>query len=106
MDNRQQRYDEHDSIHGAGLNGLAVPNGWEKAGEKWYYYENGKMVKAAWRKVKGKSGTFWYYLGADGAMLKGEQVIGGKRYYLHEKAAGGLPEGALWVTDSNGAVKI
>lgn len=82
------------------------PAGWHKSGSKWYYYENGQMVKSAWRKLSGKSGTFWYYLGVDGAMLKGEQVINGKRYYLHEQAAGGLPEGALWITDANGVVQI
>lgn len=81
-------------------------DGWFKSGTKWYYYENGKQVKSAWRKLSGKSGTFWYYLGADGAMLTGTQKIGGKIYHLHEKAACGLPEGALVITDGNGVVQV
>ena len=80
--------------------------GWQKSGSKWYYYENGQKVKSAWREITGKSGTFWYYLGADGAMLTGTQKIGGKVYHLHEKAACGLPEGALVITDEKGAVQI
>lgn len=82
------------------------PTGWQKSGAKWYWYENGQKVKSAWREITGKSGTFWYYLGADGTMLTGTQKIGGKVYHLHEKAACGLPEGALVITDGNGIVQV
>lgn len=85
---------------------VTVPTGWQKSGSKWYYYENGQKVKSAWREITGKSGTFRYYLGADGAMLTGTQKIGGKVYHLHEKAACGLPEGALVITDGNGIVQV
>lgn len=84
----------------------AQPTGWQKSGSKWYYYENGQMVKSAWRKLSGKSGTFWYYLGTDGVMLTGTQKICGKVYHLHEKAACGLPEGALVITDEKGVVQV
>lgn len=93
-------------IRKAGLNKLEPLDGWKETGGKWYYYEGGKMVKAAWRKVKGTGGAFWYYLGADGAMLTGTQKIGGKVYHLHEKAACGLPEGALVITDADGAIQL
>ena len=36
------------------------------------------MVSNTWYKYKGD----WYYLGEDGAMVKGLQTIDGKWYYL------------------------
>jgi GH25 family lysozyme M1 (1,4-beta-N-acetylmuramidase) len=77
-------------------------NGWDKTGKDWRYYEQGTPVKSAWRKITGKSGTHWYYFGADGVMLTGRQTIKGKDYYLNESAFRGLPEGALWITDKDG----
>ena len=85
---------------------LTVKNGWQKSGSKWYYYENGQPVKSAWRKITGANGNFWYFLGANGVMLTGTQKIGGKVYHLNEKAACGLPEGALVVTDQDGVVQF
>lgn len=85
---------------------LNPADGWVKTGGKWYYYEKGNPVKSAWRKVKGTGGTFWYYLGADGAMLTGTQKINGKVYHLHEKAACGLPEGALVITNADGEIQF
>ena len=81
-------------------------NGWKKIGSQWYYYESGNMVKNAWRKIIGTNGTFWYYMGSTGAMLTGTQKIGGKIYHLNEKAACGIPEGAMILTDANGVVKF
>ena len=43
-----------------------VKNGWAFDGGKWYYYENGAMVKKAWR----EDSKGWVYLGEDGAMLR------------------------------------
>ena len=79
--------------------------GWKKSGSQWYYYEADKMVKNAWRKITGVNGTFWYFLGANGVMLKGMQKVNGKIYYLNPAAAMGVPEGACIITDSNGEVK-
>ena len=84
----------------------SITNGWKKSGTKWYYYEDGKMVKGAWRKISGTNGTFWYYMGPTGAMLTGTQKIGGKIYHLNEKAACGIPEGAMILTDANGVVQF
>ena len=39
------------------------------------------MVSNTWYQYKGS----WYYLGPDGAMLKGLQTINGKWYYLDEE---------------------
>ena len=80
--------------------------GWKKSGSQWYYYEADKMVKNAWRKITGVNGPFWYYMGPTGAMLTGTQKINGKIYHLNEKAACGLPEGALVVTDQDGVVQF
>ena len=80
--------------------------GWKKSGSQWYYYEADKMIKNAWRKITGVNGTFWYYMGPTGAMLTGTQKINGKIYHLNEKAACGLPEGALVVTDEDGVVQF
>lgn len=83
-----------------------INDGWQKVGDKWYWYENGKKVTNCWRKVTGASGVaYWYYLGPNGAMLKGMQRIKGKIYYLNPAAAMGVPEGACIITDSNGEVK-
>ena len=73
-----------------------VKNGWVKENGIWYYYENGTMVKNAWR----KDSVGWCYLGADGAMLvntwKRDSVgwcyIGNSGYIVYNK----------WVRDSVG----
>lgn len=82
-----------------------VKSGWVKTGGKWYYYEDGKTVKGAWREITGSNGRYWYYFGADGAMKTGRQTIAGKQFYLNDSAWSGVPEGALWVTDTSGARK-
>ena len=83
---------------------LAMKNGWQKSGSKWYYYENGQPVKSAWRKITGSNGTFWYYLGKDGVMLTGLQKINNKLYMLNPKASNGIPEGACIITDDSGVL--
>lgn len=84
----------------------STADGWQKITGKWYWYEDGKPVTNCWRKVTGASGVaYWYYLGPNGAMLKGMQRIKGKIYYLNPAAAMGVPEGACIITDSNGEVK-
>lgn len=84
----------------------STTNGWKKSGAKWYYYQNGQMVKGAWRKITGTNGTFWYYFSNNGEMLTGTQKIGGKVYHLNEKAACGLPEGAMILTNTSGVVQF
>lgn len=80
-------------------------DGWQKASGNWYWYENKKAVKSVWRKISGKNGTYWYYFGSDGIMLKGMQKVNGKIYYFNEKAVLGIPEGAMILTNTDGHVQ-
>ena len=90
---------------------LGIPNakgtytegktGWVKEGEAWYYYENGKPVKAVWRFLDG----WWYWLGDDGKMRTGLTEIQGKQYYLQEETQGNIPKGACIITDHQGEIK-
>lgn len=57
-----------------------VKDGWVKRDDKWYYYENGKMVKNEWRMYKGDS----FYLGSDGAMVTGWHTVNDKSYYFYD----------------------
>ncbi len=92
-------------IRTAGMNRLTPLDGWVETEKGWYWYEKGQPVKAAWRKITGKSGVaYWYYLGKDGVMLTGMQRIDGKVYYLNPSAALGVPEGACIMTDEDGVV--
>lgn len=84
---------------------VSTADGWNYIGGSWYWYEGGKPVTNAWRKITGESGVpYWYYLGKGGVMLKGWQKIGEEVFYLNEKAAFGVPEGACVITDSRGNV--
>lgn len=46
--------------------GQPPSDGWNKSGDHWYYYKNGKM-QIGWQKVNGA----WYYLNQDGRMATG-----------------------------------
>ena len=46
------------------------------------FYENGELVKSAWRKVDEE----WYYFGEEGVALLGWQQIGGTWYYFFDDA--------------------
>ena len=66
-----------------GDTGDCVINKWVKdpSNGKWYWFDGaGMMVVNVWYMHNGH----WYYLGADGAMLKGLQGINRKWYYLNE----------------------
>ena len=80
-------------------------DGWQKISGKWYWYEDKKPVKSVWRKISGKNGTYWYYFDSNGVMLKGMQKVDKKIYYFNEKAALGIPEGAMILTSSAGDVQ-
>ena len=45
-------------------------NGWYSFNNKWYFYDNGKIVKNSWM----ADSVGWVYVGADGAMLTNEWV--------------------------------
>lgn len=84
---------------------MPVKDGWNYISGSWYWYEGGKPVTNCWRKITGESGVpYWYYLGKGGVMLKGWQKIGDEVFYLNEKAAYGVPEGACIITDERGNV--
>ncbi len=88
--------------------GYMAANSWRKVNGWWYYLTGSGAMAAGWRKV----GKYWYYLNPQsgkeplGGMLTGLREIGGKKYFLNPVGAHGVPEGALIVTDEEGAVKV
>lgn len=66
-----------------GNSGEPVRNAWyQDQDEKWYWFDgSGLMVADKWYFYDGS----WYYLGNDGAMVKGLQTINGEWYYLNEQ---------------------
>lgn len=84
---------------------LSTADGWNYIGGSWYWYEDGKPVTNAWRKITGESGVpYWYYLGKGGVMQTGWVKINNEVFYLNPSAAYGVPEGACIITDSRGNV--
>lgn len=63
-----------------GNSGEPVRNSWYLDSDgKWYWFNAaGVMVTNVWYQYNGD----WYYLGADGGMVKGIKEISGKWYYL------------------------
>lgn len=88
--------------------GRMVANAWRQVSGWWYYLTGSGAMATGWRKV----GKYWYYLNPQsgkepkGGMLTGLREIGGKKYFLNPVGAHGVPEGALIVTDEEGAVKV
>ena len=76
---------------------------WKKVGDKWYFYNKGKVLKGWWSidgiyyffdKKDGymhtgwfKDGGLWYYLGTNGKMVTGWQKVGGVWYYFNKNGA-------------------
>lgn len=80
-------------------------DGWQKIAGKWYWYEDGKPVTNAWRRIAGESGVkYWYYLGKGGVMATGWIQVGDEVFYCNPEAAYGVPEGACIITDERGNV--
>jgi|GEM_PF-5962883 len=88
--------------------GRMVANAWRQVSGWWYYLTGSGAMATGWR----KAGGYWYYLNPQsgkepkGGMLTGLREIGGKKYFLNPVGAHGVPEGALIVTDEEGAVKV
>ena len=88
--------------------GYMAANVWRRVNGWWYYLTGSGAMATGWRKV----GGYWYYLNPQsgkepkGGMLTGLREIGGKKYFLNPVGAHGVPEGALTVTDEEGAVKV
>ncbi len=75
-------------------------NGWVKDNGKWYFYENGVMIKNAWR----KDSKGWVRLGADGAMETNKWVKDSKGWcYV---GADGYAVTNCWKKDSHGWIYL
>lgn len=84
-----------------GDTGECVRNTWYLDSDgRWYWFDGaGHMVSNTWYQYKGD----WYYLGADGAMVKGRQTINGKWYILDEDGAM-ITEPVTLTPDADGAL--
>ena len=58
------------------------------------------MVRDTWYQYQGD----WYYLGSDGARVKGQQTIDGK-WYLMDGAGRMVTEPVILTPDADGALK-
>lgn len=54
--------------------GESVANGWKKENNKWYFYDNGVLVKG-WKKIKWSKGLDWFWFDKDGVMAIGWKKI-------------------------------
>ncbi len=86
-----------------GDTGEAVRNDWHKEPDgRWYWFDgSGRMVTDTWYRYKGD----WYYLGADGAMVKGLLNDAGKWYYL-DKTGAMATEPVMLTPDDDGALQF
>ena len=57
---------------------VSKTKGWYKSGSYWYYAGADYQVKTGWFKVGGK----WYYANSNGVMQTGWQTIKNKKYYF------------------------
>lgn len=85
-----------------GNTGEPVRNSWYMDVDgKWYWFDaSGRMVANVWYQYQGG----WYYLGEDGAMVKGLKYIDGKFYYLDQNGRMATKE-VVFTPDNNGALK-
>lgn len=85
-----------------GNTGECVHNSWylDEDG-KWYWFDGaGMMVHDTWYQYKG----VWYYLGADGAMVKGRLTVDGKWYIMGDNGAM-VTEPVTLTPDQDGALQ-
>lgn len=85
-----------------GNTGEPVRNSWYlDVNGKWYWFNAaGIMVTNVWYQYKGD----WYYLGEDGAMVKGLKYIDGEFYYLDQNGKMETKK-VTFTPDNNGALK-
>ena len=84
-----------------GDTGDCVRNAWyQDTDGRWYWFDGaGRMVHDTWYQYKGD----WYYLGADGAMVKGQQTIGGK-WYVMDNEGRMITDPVMLTPDQDGAL--
>lgn len=85
-----------------GNTGEPIRNAWyQDTNSKWYWFNAaGIMATNVWYQYQGD----WYYLGEDGAMVKGLKYIDGKFYYLDQNGRMATKE-VTFSTDNNGALQ-
>ncbi|MGL5434879.1 MAG: hypothetical protein ACRDBO_05680, partial [Lachnospiraceae bacterium] len=86
-----------------GDTGDCVCNNWvqDKDDDKWYWFDGaGMMVTNVWYMHR----EHWYYLGSDGAMVKGLQAVDGKWYYLDDEGRM-VTEPVTLTPDQDGALQ-
>lgn len=85
-----------------GDSGECVCNAWYLDSDgKWYWFDGaGMMVHDVWYQYNGA----WYYLGADGAMVTGQQTIDGKWYVMDDNGAM-ITEPVTLTPDDDGALQ-
>lgn len=86
-----------------GDTGEPVRNDWveDKAAGMWYWFDGaGLMVRNTWYEYE----NHWYYLGADGAMVKGQQTIDGK-WYIMDQEGRMMTDPVTLAPDQNGALQ-
>ena len=85
-----------------------VKNGWVKESGGYRYYDNGTMVKNDWKQGKDKYAERWFYLGADGAIVKAcIKKINGNYYGFAANGVmlancGRIYKGSLYVFGTDG----
>lgn len=85
-----------------GDTGKCVRNNWHQEPDgRWYWFDGaGMMVRNVWYQHKGH----WYYLGADGAMVSGQQTIDGK-WYIMDTEGRMVAEPVTLEPDQDGALR-
>lgn len=85
-----------------GNTGECVRNAWyQDVDSQWYWFDAaGVMISNTWYQYQGS----WFYMGTDGAMVKGLQDIGGKWYYLDDEGRMAV-EPVTLTPDADGALR-
>ena len=69
--------------------------GWNKIGDKWFYFYDGKCLVNTFAEING----VWYHFANNGAMETGWVNANNKMYYFNSQS-GGMMKG--WIQDQNG----
>lgn len=89
-----------------GNTGDCVKNAWYQDEDgKWYWFRgDGLMVHDTWYQYDDGDGPRWYYLGSDGAMVKGQVTVDGKWYIMDEDGKM-VTDPVTLVPDQDGALQ-